>query len=183
MLAYEVLKIASQFCDDDELSKKITSSVDGLNEAEKTKTLHLLECLNLVQDEIATEYLPLIAEEKVFFQECKLPFSSLQQGAVKILSVKNKWGHSVKFKVYPTYIICPVKEGWVRYIYRSQKLNLDSVLEVNAPARTLAYGVAREHFLAQGLDDDADLWEMRFKDSLQVLASKHNGLIKGRRWL
>lgn len=184
MLAYEIIKLACQFCDEDELGTKIKSAaLEDLTDAEKSKIKELLDCLNLVQDELACEYAPLVAQQKVYFQDNKFELSALDRDVVKVLKVKDKFGGTTKFKVLPTQIIAFVKDATIIYAYHPQKLEQGSTLEINLPARVIAYGTAREYFLKQGLSDDADLWEMRFKDSLKVLLSKNHAFIKERGWL
>ena len=184
MLAYEILKLACQFCDKESLGDKIKNgTLEGLTDDEKEEARELLDCLNLVQDELACEYTPLLAEQKVYFQDYKFLISSLERDLVKVLKVKDKLGRSVKFKVLPNQLIAFIKDGTIVYSYHPQKLDYATALEINVPARIIAYGVAREYFLKQGLSDDADLWEMRFKDSLKILVSKHHAKIKERGWL
>ena len=50
--------------------------------------------------------------------------------------------------------------------------------------KVFAFGVAMEYCFIQGLYDDAQIWEKRFKDALLVRASKKSNMkLPVRRWI
>ena len=50
-------------------------------------------------------------------------------------------------------------------------------------ARVLAYGTASEYLLVEGLSEDAEIWEDRFKRSLFMLSRKKGEhIMPRRRW-
>ena len=50
--------------------------------------------------------------------------------------------------------------------------------------KIFAFGVAMEYCFIQGLYDDAQIWEKRFKDALLIRASKKSNMkLPARRWI
>ncbi len=187
MLAYEVIKAACQFSDNDALADKIMSGEDfdtSFTEEEKLTLTRYLECLNYLQEEVASEFKPLKTTEKFKTENFKIDFSVFKKTPLQILSVKDLKGGKVKFKVFPTYLMAFANEVEVTYGATPEKLDFDSPIEVDLPQRVLGYGVAREYYLRQGLTEDAEIWESRFKGSLKLILRKRAGTtLPRRRWL
>ncbi len=187
MLAYEVIKAACQFSDNDTLADKILSASDfdtDFTDEEKKTLTRYLECLNYVQEEVASEFKPLKATETFKTENFKINFNAFKKIPLQILSVKDNRGGGVKFKVFPTYLMAFASEVEVTYGATPIKLDYDSQIEVDLPQRVLGYGVAREYYLRQGLTEDAEIYENRFKGSLKLILRKKAGTtLPRRRWL
>lgn len=189
MKGYEIIRIACQFSENDEIAEKLTeanlSTLDEILSAKERKRLDIyLDCLNFVQDEIACEYKPLIHEEEFKIQNFKLNISALSKPLQEVISICDLKGREVKFKIFPTYILVFANEARVRYSYKPNKATIDGDIEINLSERIYAYGVAREYYLRQGLTDEAYIYENRFKDSLKiVLRKKTKTILSRRRWL
>ncbi len=189
MKAYEIIKLACIFSDNESLSDKISEETmadyeNSFTDKEKTSLNRHLDCLQSVQDEIITEYKPLIFEECFKSENFKILTSAFSKPVFEILSIKDLKGRKVKFKVYPNYIMAFSGMVEIRYSYKCTLENMSSEVETDIPPRILAYGVAREYLLRQGLYDDADIYENRFKDGLKIILKKKTDTqIPGRRWL
>ena len=73
----------------------------------------------------------------------------------------------------------------VEIIYKTfpTELTLSQSFSSTIPERVYAYGVAREYYFNQTLFDDAEIWEERFKNSLQILTRKKSEIkMPKRRW-
>ena len=144
----------------------------------------IVSCINLVLNEIATEFIPNIKIEKVNVSSGKLQFSDLSHGVIEILSVKDSVGNELDFESFADHITL-ARSGMVevRYNATPETLSYDSEFETTIPARVLGYGVMREYYFIQTQYEDAGMWEERFKNSLQALTrKKSNTVIAWRRW-
>lgn len=182
MQVKDIIKLACSFTDNEDL----VSAIDGnsLTSAQSLIVDHLVNCFNLVNNEIATEYIPYLKTETFQTSSFKVYFSSFTGNVNEIISVKDNKGRNVKYKIFSDYIVALASEIEVVYSIKPQALSLSSSFTSLIPERVFAYGVAREYYFLQTLFDDANVWENRFKDSLQVLARKKSEIVlPGRRWI
>ena len=151
----------------------------------ETETLALLRCFNLVENEVALDYLPLFAEDTVLTETGIVEYSSLSKTAVRILSVKDKAENSVKYKIYPTYLIAQAGEITIRYTYTPTAKGLDDLSDfvLLVSARLLAFGVAAEYCFSSGLYDEGEAWNKKYKDALKAAyRAKPAKVLRSRRW-
>lgn len=146
------------------------------------KELELLkDCVNLVLNEIASDYVPLEYIEEVLVSDSKIPYTALNKTALRVQSVKNGKGKDCYFKVYPSYIytdcdgVCRIEYCYIPVPAQ----NLDDRLEHNqrVTSRLIAYGTAREYCLIMSMYEEAVSFDGRFKDSLQN-AVRQNTVLK-----
>ncbi len=183
MTVKEILKLVCEFVGEKELMAKLQAEVLSVEQREQEKLDCMVRCFNLVNQEIASDYLPFLTREEVDAQGPILNFSTLKKTVVNIYEIKNKFGVSLKFKNYPNFVEVSGKPKTVTYSFLPDELSLDDEVEKNCglSARVYAYGVASEYLLIMGVGDDAEIWETRFKDSLFVLSRKRNEHILPRR--
>lgn len=138
----------------------------------------LLLFTNYILREITKSYFPLLCEEEVTSStSCEIPFSSLSQSAVAIKSIKNGLGQKVTFNLYPNFIKVgtPSSKYMVSYNYVPEKIQtIDQALELplGLGYEVVAYGVASEYALSKLLYSEADMWESRFKNSLENVKNR-----------
>ena len=143
-----------------------------------------VNCLNLVRDEISTEIIPNVKEEKVVTKNGRIDFADLSSEVVEIISLINFLGNSVKFDVFSDHLMVDENQVTVKYIAKEKELSLEDEFYSTIPERVYAYGILREHAYIQALYEDASIWEERFKNSLQSLSRKKNEtVVARRRWL
>lgn len=151
-------------------------------DAQAEKELELLkDCVNLVLNEIASDYVPLEFIEEVLVSDRKIPYTALSKTALRVKSVKNGKGRDCYFKVYPSYIytdcdgVCRIEYCYIPVSAQ----NLDDTLEYNqrVTSRLIAYGTAREYCLIMSMYEEALSFDGRFKDSLQN-AVRQNTVLK-----
>lgn len=186
MNALDIIKLACDFTGNDDLALKLDDSQAVLTSSESKKVNTFLKCLNLVQNEVACEYIPLEKIEDVVASDFKVDYSKLSKKPIAIVWAKDKLGRNIRFKAFSDYMMIFSSRAKIKYYYMPQEINSleNDITEVLLPMRIYAYGVAREYFLLQNLSDDADVWEVRFKDSLSVFARKKKDVkMPCRRWL
>lgn len=173
MTLKDIVKLVCEFIKEDDLLAKLNTEEPVYTAKEQKKLDLLTKCFNLVNQEIASDYLPFLKEESVDAQNV-LNYSSLTEDVINIYQVKNRFGLPMRFKNYPNYIEFSGTAKKVVYSFLPEDLNLGDNISFycGLSARVYAYGVASEFLLLQGLSADAGIWEERFKESLFVLSRR-----------
>ena len=183
MLVKDIIKTACEFLDNRDLAKKLSVS-DDLSENENEIVEELVDCFNLINEEISTEILPIVKIDRVKSSNLKIAFSQLSSYPVSILAVKDCYGRDIKHRVLKDCLIAFANEVDIWYTACPEKLTFGQELSSTLPERVFAYGVAREYYIKKALYKDAEVWEVRFKNSIEMLATKKSGrTIARRRWL
>lgn len=183
MLVKDIILKACDFIGNEELSQALVSE-EELTDEQSAELDTLLKCFNLVHNEIVSEYKPSIKIERVTSANKKINFSQLSAKVVNILAVKDILGDNVAFKVFDSYLMVEGGEVDVWYSSQPETMALSDEFVSTIPERVYAYGIAREYYFIQTLYEDAEVWESRFKNSLQVIERKKSEtVIPRRRWL
>lgn len=186
MILDNVIKLSAQLLKMDEVCD--LEELGGSNEnAEAKKKLNLLiRCANLVINEIATDYVPLIIAEEIN-TDGKIYFAHLAKTVLDVKNIRTTDGSYVKFKVYPEYIQADCKgDCTLEYSYIPDDYQLGDEIEYGGKVneRIIAYGTVREYCLVNSMYEDAQIWDKRYKDSLLSAMRKGGYLnIPSRRWL
>lgn len=182
MLVKDIIILTCELLDKKDLADKL---IAGELEGEESKEISNLEnCFNLVHEEISTELLPIVKIEKIKTQNLKVEFSQLSSVPVSILAVKDSCGRAVRHKVLNDGIIAFSNEVEVWYSAKPESATIDSEISSTLPERVYAYGLAREYYIKKSLYKDAEVWEERFKNSIEMLSPKKSGRrVPRRRWL
>lgn len=183
MTVKDILKIVCEIVGEREILKKLSSSGE-LSSREQEKVDVMTRCFNLVNQEIASDYLPFLTRENIDTDGI-LNFSTLKKQVAHIYEIKNKFGMNLRFKLFPNFVEVTGRARSILYSFLPEELSLESEVEApcNLTARIYAYGVASEYLLIDGLSEDAEIWENRFKESLFMLSRKHGEhILPKRRW-
>ena len=151
----------------------------------ESNTKALLRCFNLVENEVALDYLPLLAEEEMTSDTGAIEYAALSREAVRVLSVRDEWGNEVPFTLFPDYLKTQPNKVCVRYTYLPKPKTLEdkSDFTLNASVRLFACGVAAEYALANGLFEEAAVWDKKYKDAIKAAySSKPARRIRSRGW-
>jgi len=146
----------------------------------------LLDCYQTVEQDIAMRCQGIVEKEEVNTEDGVIYFRALKKGAIAILRVENEVGAGLPFLRYPDRI--ETKEGRVFVIYSAfpEFKGLDDVAETPhfLPVAVVAYGVACEYYLMNGLYEEAAIFDKRYKDGLVALCL-HSPKRKweGRKWV
>ena len=146
----------------------------------------LLEKFLTVENEVALDYLPLVAEDEIVSETGVIFFSELTKTATRILKISGENGESAPFAIYPQYVKTQPSKLVVRYAYAPSEKGLDDEVEAQScvSPRLLAYGVASAYCLGEGLYSEATVWEGKYKKALlaayKVTPSR---VVSSRRWV
>ena len=167
----------------------LDDTVEYLNAPSQEKnageTEELLRCFNIVENEVALDYLPLYAETEVETQTGAVQYACLPNAIVRVLRVCDEWGNSVPFKIFPDHIQTQSGKIKIAYTYapESKALDGESDYTVQASARLFAYGVATEYSLAKGMFEEASVWDKKYKDAITAAyRSRPCRILRSRRW-
>ncbi|MBQ8908797.1 MAG: hypothetical protein IJY90_00695 [Clostridia bacterium] len=183
MKVKDIIIKACDFVGKDELASVLNAGGE-LSDENVALQEKLVKCFNLIREEIASEYQPIMQVEKFVVKNFKLEFSSFANDVLEIYAVKDKYGRNVHYKIFEDYIFVCAKDVEVIYSTPAMALSVDEEFTSNLPERIYAYGVAREYFFINNLYEDANIWEERFKGSLQIMLRRKSEVkIPRRSWI
>lgn len=148
----------------------------------------LLNAYNNVENELAMDYFPLRAVDKVLITENKVKYGDLQRQAWRIMGVHDCDNHELKYKFYPTYMAFAKKDNgkhcFVRYCYVPQEKTIDGISEFDEGVfkDTLKYGVCAEYCVQVGCFENASIFSEEYKRHIKEIyfykrIGKNNGKI------
>lgn len=168
------------------IADEIQAHFDGKGTAEGAKKAALLvTCFNIVENELALDYFPLLAEDVLTTDGGVVAFSALQNAAVRVTKVTDEWGNSTAFQLFPNYLKTQPGKVCVRYTYTPEKKTADDASDfcTSVSARLIAYGMAAEYAMSTGLFEDAAVWDKKYKDGIQAAYRLQKcERIRSRRW-
>jgi uncharacterized membrane protein len=145
----------------------------------------LLRCFNFIQNELALDYFPLVAEDVVSNPTGRIKYVQLSKAAVRILSVKDETERSVQYKLFPSFLESQVGDLTVRYTYTPSEKTVSGDVEASmvVSLRLIAYGVAAEYCFSVGLYEEGEAWNKKYKDALVgAYALQPAKVMRSRRW-
>lgn len=159
---------------------------DGTSQEGEAEVEALLRCFQLVENELALDYLPLYAEEEVETGTGVVPYDAFSRTIVRIVKVTDEWGNDAPFTLFPEYLKTQGGKCKIRYAYAPEKKELDgeSDYHLYVSARLLAYGMAMEYALARGMFEEASVWDKKYKDAITATYRANPcRVIRSRRWV
>ena len=173
------------------LGKEETQAYLKQSEAESTpqvqrETELLLRCYNIVENEIALDYLPLTAEESFIAENGTIPYTAFSRFPVSVSAVTDEYGNALPYYVFPEYLKVRTGKAVVAYSYAPAVKSLSDECEyrTGVSARLIAYGVACEYCLVDGRYEEAVTWDKKYKDALLCAASAvRPRVVRSRRWV
>lgn len=141
--------------------KEVISKCEELLAVHYTKE-DLLQCFNLVENELALDYLPLYATHK-----CDSPvvyYSDFEYQPVRIIDC------NCKFKIYPEFLkgkenVTEIKYSYIPY---AKDLYDDSSYDEQY-LECLAYGTVAEYLCSQGFFEESWVWDKKYKNMIKLL--------------
>lgn len=143
----------------------------------------LTRCTNLVVNELASTYVPMIKREQVNSNGGKVNFSELSENALKILKVYDVNGNELECKFHPEYLQANKSVGEILYRYIPSNYGYTDIMgykETEVPARIIAYGVTAEYCLTERMFEDACAWHKKYMDGIAEICSPKNVTLKKR---
>jgi hypothetical protein len=141
--------------------REVIGKCEELLEVKSTKE-DLLECFNLVENELAQVYLPLYATH--YCDANVVKYSDFEYRPIRIVSC------NCKFKLYPDYIESQDTITEINYAYTPNNKGLYDECSYNDTCeKCLTYGVIAEYLLSQGFYEEADVWNRKYKKEIELL--------------
>lgn len=178
MTVREVLLLSASFLDDKELAAALAeSAVTG--EAET-----LLNCFNVIENEIALDDYPLKNTETLMFENGLLPYSKFAKTPIDVLAVRSG-GVRVRFTLTPAGVRSDCNEAEIAYTYAPTKKTITDSSEHGGKisARLMAFGVASEYCFVKGRTEEGKLWGVKYREALKSAGIlRHPLSVRSRRW-
>ena len=168
------------------IEKRVREYFEAFSSEGKEDAEALVRCVNLVENELALDYLPLLAEDTILTDTGVVFFSDLKRKAARILKVTDEYGASVPFTIFPEYLKAQAGKITVRYAYSPEVKteNDESDYITGASVRLFAYGIAAEYLLASGAFEESAVWDKKYKEAIAAAyRSKPSAVIASRRWV
>lgn len=145
----------------------------------------LLACANTVYREAATEFCP-IATSEICESSGVIEYDALSRPCLKVLRVEDLSGRKVRAKPTPAGI--RTGEGTFRifYCYLPQPAALDEELAFDSygiSADVLAAGTSAEYLLRNGMYQEADAWERRYREGISALCATGGRYVPERQFM
>jgi hypothetical protein len=146
--------------------------------------VRLVRCANLVLGEIAADYLPLSRRDILDSVQGAIMYSSFSRNLIDVRAVLQR-GLRHKFRLRPDRVEVPSGRYEVEYYYLPPKYSLEDVIDYRSAvitARIIAYGVLAEYSIISGMQDDALLWDGRYRDALIGVSAGGSKRVRARKW-
>ena len=187
MTVKDILKTASTLLNRNDIKKYISGdAVDEYIQVEEDFKL-LLDCFNLVEEEVATDYYRLKTTQTFTVANGVIECKDFDKNVLAVLSVKNLNGNAVNAEIKPDGIYTKEPIVVVDYTYVPSTKTIDdnsSFKGTPITKRALAYGVITEFCLIKGDYEEAVMWHKKYVNSLtSCLSMKKVKKIKERIWL
>lgn len=158
------------------------------NNTDETLSLvqKLLSLTNLVINELASTYIPLVKSETVSARDNKVNYSDLSSSVLKIKSVSNTSGKELAFRTFLHYVSVPEDRVIIEYEYVPEDYELNDTVDFDSKfvsARVIAYGVCAELAITESRFDEAVTWHKRYVDAISDICVPKSAVTKQRSWL
>lgn len=148
--------------------------------------LFLVKCFNRVENELALDYLPLLAEDELISSTGAVAYKNLSCPAVRVLCVEDEKGNSMQYTLFPDRLETQMGKVKIIYSYSPAEKDLDgeSDYQTAVSERLFVYGMAAEYLLAEGDLQGASLWDKKYKEAIAA-AYKIRPVkrLRSRRWV
>ena len=142
--------------------KDVIDKCEELLEVNSAKE-DLLSCFNIIEHELALEYLPLYETHQCNSKVVK--YSELEYNPVRIIACS-----CGKFKLYPTYIEGKETITEIKYAYTPHPKSLYDECSYNEDIlKCITYGTVAEYLTSQGFYEEAILWNEKYKKEIKLL--------------
>lgn len=165
----------------------LVGSAADTEDASSEEVLLFVRCFNLVENEVALDYIPLLAEEEIE-ADGKAEYTALKKAPLRILRVTDGAGNALRFKALHACLDLGGFRGTahVTYAYApsAKTYSESSDYEGAVSARLLAYGTAAEYLLARGKFAEASAFDAKYRDALRAASVPRRRLaVRARRWV
>jgi len=174
----EILKLSATLLGLDDVLLFLTGDNEEPSQDVKQKIDNLITYLNYILREISKEYYPLVHSEVLpSNDQCEIYYNSFTFSPIAIKDLKDSFNNSVTFNLYPSFIKVgkPSSNYLIKYNYSPNpitSLNDTLNLPIGLEYFIICYGIASEYALSKLLYSEAEMWEGKFKSSLETFKSR-----------
>lgn len=168
------------------IEEEVSAYFAGTDSCGKKNAELLLTCFNLVENELALDYLPLVYEETYTTETGLIYYERLEKSVVRVLEVTDIWENPLEFKIFPKYLKTQATMLKIKYSYAPEEKTIDGDSDFDGlvSKRLMAAGVATEYALAMGLFEEASVWDKKYKEAIEATrALAPYKRISSRRWV
>lgn len=163
-----------------------TDLPDFLNSQSEKDLKLILDCINIVQMQISTDFHSLFYDEEIEVSNGEFSIENLSQKLYKVKQITQN-DDLVKYSFIKDKIVLCDGKYRIKYAYVPDDVDFASTLEThngNLTILSLAYGVCSQFCLIKGIADESEVWQEKFEMSLLSNFKKVGEIkIKPRRWL
>lgn len=187
MTVKEILKTASTLLNRSDFKNYVNGkAVDEYKQVEED-FLVLLDCYNLIEEEIATDYYRLNKSQTFTVVDGFISCNEFDFDPLAILSVKGLNGKAVNADIKPNGIYVNENIVTVDYTYVPHNKTLEDLSSFDGTPiskRAIAYGTVSEYCLIKGDYEEAVTWHQKYVNALtNSLSYKKLKKVKERIWL
>ena len=174
----DIIKLSATLLGLDEIVNYLDKKTSTLTSQMQSNLQDLTTFTSYILREITKEYIPLSHTEEIASDsQCQISFSKLSKKILAVKDIKDSFGNSATFNLYPDYIKVgfPNKTYTITYNYTLgpiSSVEQSLTLPLGLDYFTVSYGVASEYALSRLLYSEADMWESKFKNSLESVRSR-----------
>jgi hypothetical protein len=186
MKVREILSQAAFLLGKEELDEFFAGNDTSAESALQQDAETFLRCYNMVENEIALDYLPLTTEQTMDASAGKVMYTAFLRTPVSITGVTDVYGNKLPYTIFPTYLQTAKGRVAVTYSYAPTEkvLSSESEFVARASKNLLAFGVAGEYCLMKGLYEEAVVWDKKFRDALLCACAQNSPrVVRSRRWV
>lgn len=182
----DVIKLSATYLGRENVVKYLEQNLSCDDENVLATVDTLTRCANLVINELACSYVPMVRKQKVKAVGGKVYYTELPERVLEIVGAYDLDSNSINFKVNAEYVETLYGEYVVEYAYMPPNFGLTDEIgysEIKLPARVIAYGTTAEFCLTEHAFDESVLWHNRFTGALSSILSPKNKIVKARRFI
>lgn len=173
MKVKETIVLAAEFLGE-EYARKVRAYLEEDDMSEEPIFAEMLDIYNQVQEELASEYIPLRTQEEIETETGAVNYSVFSNRILQIVRVTDEWGMSVRYDLYDEYFKTRVGRLKVTYTYLPRAKGYDDEVgyDMYVTRHLFAYGIAARYCLKKGLYDEAEVWDRKYKASIRAAYKK-----------
>ncbi len=186
MLVKDIIKKSATLIGREDVVKYLNDELDNPTENTTSTVDVMVRLLNLVVNELAGSFIPLIITESVSASGGKVYYSDLSHSPREILKAFDGQGKDRLISVGHTFARVGCSQVEIEYSCFPSEVTVEDSLaysEKDVPLRVLCYGLLAEYSISQGCFKDAVLWHDRYADAITELCKPKNVTVKRRNWL
>ena len=142
--------------------------------------------INLVINELACTYVPMVKSEMQVAESSKIYYTALSERPLRILSVTDKRGNDILKQSTPEYVVVNGNGAVIEYEFLPPNFGLEDEFNFSnaqITERILSYGLSAEVCISEGRFDEAVTWHERYVQEISMILTPKNAFLKQRRWV